>query len=908
MLPLESGRIATIELKTGREIGLSGWRNSPQFAKGTPADLSELSTQAGLPANRLPLGWRTGNLIPAGDQILACGPSGLIAFPQTGELLHRKIRNRLLDSPHDLPTRLLAAELQLNLGHLAAAKTNLETVLSPDHPHPLRPHGEFLLRELLFRQLETEPDFAVPILNELENLVSLPADRGRFLMQKADYQLRTGKLMAAVESARKLVELDCEDPLPWPGNADHAVAPRRFAGRLMKRIRNRLDASQAARLEQQIERECEVVLVGGTAQQLARFLAIYDPWPQSASVRQRLAEIARAQGAFQRAEFLWLKNRESRDLVVVAEADRHLIELWNQLGLYSEAAVLAEELASSRFQDVPLKNGQSAEDFLSHIPPNSMLGQAVRRRELPNFKHTRVTIAEQPWTSTDKELLDAFGEYRREFSLEPGSSFQLLDKGEVDEKAQEPETRVAVIDRVAGLIHGKVRIPLRNSYPSLSKGAHVGHFFPVGGNNRMIGVSLLEIENEKPLWTAKLGDEAANQHILRAGPAGPDFCTFQGRQELLVLDPTTGQTLWKRGHIDPSCGLVSDPYAGLFGDRDVLVVFAANRSAYTVYRTDTGEELHHGELKVDTGQIRRIFGSKLFFITKTDSGRRMRIWDFAQNRLVFDQPAGSRIYTALTPEHELVVLIPPGETKEDTDEKPSRLQILDVAGDKVLLDLSLPAEELKNLNYVRAFRLGDQFYVNLQRSVQTPVERLFSYYASDTFPPVENVQGDLLAVDGKSGQVLWKRELPQRSMLRMPHLRLPFLVAISGVSRPLARRQARSAGGSPGRPNRRNPRNQGQQHLRPRGESGLRPRQRRVGSQRPENPHPPQIRPRSEKHSPRRSAVVGEIFARLGNFPKPWELFCKLGNLIRVTPFPRTLIPPILSWGVTTSRVGGVFF
>ena len=99
LLPLESGRIATIDLRTGREIGLSGWRNSGQYAKLAGGELSDLTSQLGLSANPLPENWHTGNLIPAGDRILAAGPAGLIAFPQTGELLNRTVRNRLLDSP-----------------------------------------------------------------------------------------------------------------------------------------------------------------------------------------------------------------------------------------------------------------------------------------------------------------------------------------------------------------------------------------------------------------------------------------------------------------------------------------------------------------------------------------------------------------------------------------------------------------------------------------------------------------------------------------------------------------------------------------------------------------------------------------------------------------------------------------
>jgi tetratricopeptide (TPR) repeat protein len=351
LLPLDSGRIATIELKTGREIGLSGWRNSKQLAHRAPVDLTELTTRAGLPANPLPDGWRTGNLIPAGDQILACGPKGLIAFPQTGELLHRKIRNQLVSAPGDVSTRLLAAELQLNLGHLPAARNNLENVLAAKDPHSFRPHGEFLLRELLFRQLETEPDFALPILDELDALVSSPADRGRFLMRKAEYQMRIGNPEGALASAHALIELDFEGPLPWPRNSAHSIAPRSFASRLMKRIREQLDASQLARIDLQVEQECQRVLLSGTDGPMKQFLAVYDAWPQSASVRERLAEIACDRGEYQHAEFLWLKNKASRDLVVVAEANRRLVKLWNQLGLYSEAAALAEELASPKFPE-----------------------------------------------------------------------------------------------------------------------------------------------------------------------------------------------------------------------------------------------------------------------------------------------------------------------------------------------------------------------------------------------------------------------------------------------------------------------------------------------------------------------------------------------------------------------------
>ena len=383
LLPLETGRIAAIDLATGREIGLSGLRGMVNDSQTTPDVLTELTARVGLPANTWPAGWRTGNLIPAGDRILACGPAGLMAFPQTGELLAKQVRNQLLASPNDLPTRLLAAELQLNLGQLAAAKTNLAAVLAPETSHQLRPHGEFLMRELLFRQLETEPAVALPVLEDLEALVSSPADRGRFLMRKADYQMRTGHPLGALESAEALGDLNEAGQLPWPRNPNHTISAGRFASRLMKRIKERLEQAQLAPVARHVEQNCLEVLAGGDRKRMQRFLMLYEDWPQSAGVRQRLAELARDRGEFQHAEFLWLTNRESRDLIVKAQATRDLMELWNQLGLYSEAAELAEELASPTFRDLPLKNGKTAGESISQRPQASLLAQAIRRRQLP---------------------------------------------------------------------------------------------------------------------------------------------------------------------------------------------------------------------------------------------------------------------------------------------------------------------------------------------------------------------------------------------------------------------------------------------------------------------------------------------------------------------------------------------
>jgi hypothetical protein len=209
----------------------------------------------------------------------------------------------------------------------------------------------------------------------------------------------------------------------------------------MRQIRERLDANQLAQVEQALESQCRFAIAHFTESQMQMFLALYDAWPESAMVRQRLAESA-WRGEFQRAEILWLKNRQNPDPVIVANANFHLMQLYSQLGLYSEAAVLAEDLASPRLHDVPLARGGTLGNAFSRIPPDSLLATAIRDRQLPAIPIHRVEITEDRWTSTENDLIDAFAQYRREFSLEPGSSFQLLDKGWVIEDGEEPETRV----------------------------------------------------------------------------------------------------------------------------------------------------------------------------------------------------------------------------------------------------------------------------------------------------------------------------------------------------------------------------------------------------------------------------------------------------------------------------------
>ncbi|MGE3315880.1 MAG: hypothetical protein AB7O26_12275, partial [Planctomycetaceae bacterium] len=72
-----------------------------------------------------------------------------------------------------------------------------------------------------------------------------------------------------------------------------------------------------------------------------------------------------------------------------------------------------------------------------------------------------------------------------------------------------------------------------------------------------------------------------------------------------------------------------------------------------------------------------------------------------------------------------------------------------------------------------------RYYVNLQPSQLSAEEVRYNYPMGDTVLQRFDVRGEVLAIDRESGKMLWSRMLPHRSLLRLPHVRLPFLIGMS---------------------------------------------------------------------------------------------------------------------------------
>ena len=510
-----------------------------------------------------------------------------------------------------------------------------------------------------------------------------------------------------------------------------------------------------------------------------QFLTLFGDRPQADAVREKLAELKKQSGQFNAAELIWLRNQQSEDSVVKATATVRLLEMYQELGLYYEASRQWQRLENLP-ADVQLSTGESVANVTKRLQQDSILNM-TRKMSGPAETVESVRIRSSNWVTNVEALEKSFGRYRTRFLLPSNMPFHLVDH-------DIGPSGVAAIDRQTGYVAGHLPIPTRNSFPSRSKMSQPGNFLPVGGPGEMLGLSLLELERKKPLWAGKTRLQIPSAYVPRVGPYGLDYCVFQSQRAIHCVDPRTGVVQWERELDDPESGLKNDPDGGIIGDDKVLVVFGADRQTYKVLQTRTGRELHRGVLQLDVNQIRRSFGRKLFYVATTPTGRRMRIWDPLSNRHPLDEPVAGRVFSAVTPDRELAIVLP---RKLEGPKTGFVLRILDVERDHIQVEVPLSVQDLQRVNYLRVFRRGGRYYVNLHQPFQQALGDWFSYYASDTFLPAESVLGELISIDVESNRILWRREIPQRSILELPFFDLPFLVMISRVrDRESNRRQA----------------------------------------------------------------------------------------------------------------------
>lgn len=747
LLPLKSGTVASIDLESGRTVGIA-------FPVQPAVDESDVAERPAPPY--------LGNLVPSGEFVLSCEPTRITAFRAAGTLVEEVVTS-LESRPDDLSLKFLLAQLHLTLGKVDPARVGLRTVANSAESPALREQARHILRDVLFLDLESPSADSTSLLAELDRLCDDPSSRSHYLMTRAELQARTKDFAGALRTAHEFATLrGADEPQPISGNAQHFIAPGRWVPAFLSRLHTQWNDDDRTRLQRQVEVDRDAALARGDVASLEAFLDVYGGLEDADAVRLRLAAVLSDAGRVQQSELTLLECRRSPDRRTQATAIAGLAELWERQGLYHESARLLVELDESYAAEREAVAGP-LRAWLDSLGSDSPVDTLKAEFASTRWPVTRVRIDEDRLAAIDSRLEESFGPYRRKLATPADSGLFLLDRGA---QTSAEGNRISIIDRHTGAATGELVVPrsiqLGGPPPRLTL---VGHFFPYGVDGQACGTSLTEIDDEGPLWTTPLkrlpipGD-------VRPGPTGPGFASFVARQYLAVLDPRTGRVLWERSDVD-ALGSQPEIVGNLFGDEHALVLFAADRSAFIAFRTDTGEEIRRGKSE-DLGILRTAFGRKLLFAPDGDSEKTLRLWDPVTGQVDWSAAVDERVLTIATPDEKLVIA------------GSNLVALVDPKSGKTLTSCRVENLDLLNLASIRAFTDRDTLYVNLQRDLRLPATANNSTQA-DTLLPVTVVTGDFYAIDRVTGKVRWKRTLPTRSIVDLPHHHLPFLITLSQI-------------------------------------------------------------------------------------------------------------------------------
>lgn len=737
VLPLSNGATLPLEIRTGRPVGFA-----------MPHD-----------------DWHAGTLAAGGDVIVSLTPGSLRAWSQAHAAGDRSV------------DPLAGAEVHLALGSHFAAKDVLRGFLADQPGHAHASQARETLREVLFAELDGEAGPRRAILDELNGIAVGPEQRGRFLVHQALHARESGDAAGLFGTIEELLTLSGREPLVPRQDPSRVVAPDAWVRGLLSRPTDATDAHDVeSELAARVLADLRRAINAGDERRL-RHLSLLHVYPQASRLAGlALARSLAARGRSQEAEVRFLACRQSDDAGIAALATRDLATLWDERGLHHEAALLWDELAT-KYADVEVARGFTGLSYVQHAAEDSLTAQAWRRLQPKFAAGAKPRIREERWLNSP--LQSTYNGSGIQFLPTPRSStFDLFDKG------RGSGGMLALVNRQTGQEYPEaIRIPMRYFYPVSTTNSFVGHLLPLGSLGAVHGVSLLDRE---VAWTTSPPGLASRSETVRVGPAGPGFATFQCRQQLFVLDPANGELLWQRTDLESLTGLMADTSCGLFGDQRVLVVFAADRSHYTLYETATGAELCRGRIDADRRQLRRAYGRFLAYLTNKPTDRRLRIWDPLHDHLLLDVPAdsladislkagvapGTKAYQFVRGAEELAYIT-----------ADQRLRIVDVRSGESRLELPLPTGPDAQLGHLRVCADNDRYYINVHELTEQTESPQTTFVTSDTTLPAEHFQGTLHVVDRHSGRPLWTRAVGNRSLLHVPEFRLPYLVTLCRVRR-----------------------------------------------------------------------------------------------------------------------------
>jgi outer membrane protein assembly factor BamB len=747
-VPLQSGELWTINVTDGR----------------VPARMQ-------LPPGSKPLG----NLAFHAGTLVSLSPRALTGFEQRPEVERQIAARRALD-PADLKAAVLEAASRTLDGDYAGALQSLDSANpeSADSDPDLQMRRRRLTRTCLLAIARTDLGAHDVEFNRAARLADSVADRVEIGRLDADRRVQRGDLPGAFDALWELTRQPSDTTV-----TDGDVVARLdsyLAGRLLDLWRVAAPDVRV-RIDQRIGDEVQVALDDSRQRQL-RVERLCGFHPAAQPLVWALIDAAAEARDFAGAEVRLRRLAADNDPHVVARAILRLAELLLEYGQPAEAARCFLELES--LGDVALAEWTAAEEARNAFAT----GRASRELLVPpsigvwsdhDFEIVRTRTQYTQFYGQETVIERGDREFFQSFRLQFDPHLHLLTFISTDEEA------------------GRWSVPLRtshaNSYNEAVAVLADGLRAAVVHDGMVHALSFVD---QRLLWTQPLADRAANMYarqiydpgvavLHQAGSfvsqsglararaatgmlalATSRYIACYGRGEILVLDPLTGEPLWRRRGIAPQTVICGD-------ERTIYVLPRGGTEPYAV-RTVDGRPLEFPDLSARIGRAVALRPRGLVLVdADSRAGSTLRAnrekLSVACVRAdngdkVWDREFDKRSRLALLDDHSLLVL-----------DESAACHLLDLDSGDVKSLGSLPADLFKANSQVHAVADAETIFVLIDHLKNAP----FSHVSQ----PAVRINGTVFALPRDGSGLAWQKQVENQNLLLSQFGHSPLLIFLS---------------------------------------------------------------------------------------------------------------------------------
>jgi outer membrane protein assembly factor BamB len=734
------------------------------YLPSTAGQLWKFDIRSGALATTIETDLPLGNLVAHRDQIISQNVDWLAAYYQT-EPLRAAVARRLEAAPQDTWALARRAELLLYDGEHAEALETLRTA------HRLAPHDDGIRAALLQALLTAlQDDFAgsLPLASELEGLIEQPGQRGEFYRLMAVGLRDAGRTDDALEYFLKLAELDHEQLALDSDVSRHELV--RVDGQLRVRrdrwIRVNLSDMLAhvpdtarTRIDALVQGRYAAVIQRRSLTDLRQFVDHFGSHPLGPAAQLELARLLVERNQPLEAEFQLLALQDCGEARWAAEATSLLADLLRQRGRLTEAAACYRQL-SARWGDQTLSGGAPARDIAAAGLADAQLQPALAGGAA--WPYGKVEVREEARGATPSyQTLLAIDIMHAEGPL-PIDASLVFNRQQNAVILRDPlgatQTQI-VVGETNRLTPPNVNTPAGTA-------ALAGHLLVVNVGSDILAIDALRdpgaADDERVLWREDISNSvlgaAASQTTTRAvtrpwgptrhvlsenlrpigaiGPITSAGFVFQRLQELVCVDPLTGDTIWSRSGLPAGCDV--------FGDAEYLFVAPPDGNEAFVFRAADGAAV--GQRYVGSRQERWMTaGRRVLSCEMVDQHLVMRWRDVEAERDEWQRtfPVDSQCWL-------------PGRDEVAVLERSGQLTILRLADGSV----HVSAQLLSQPDLARLYVLRSQAHYVVLVSGSGAGEdanmaryRPWSPLGSDLCP---EINGRVYVLDRRTGAPLWK--------------------------------------------------------------------------------------------------------------------------------------------------------